>query len=169
MSKFSTDNNVHYTNALFKEYNQNEPELAIYTTASEDITVGDKTYISLRKQYLLLEDPTEYEIASRYFENWTHWKKVRESSKLKPEVDEWREELEVKLRSQGVKKVIDSLGDGKQGLSSAKWLADKGWEPVKSKGRPTKEMVAGELKKQSRIQTTLKEDALRVGLQASVN
>lgn len=152
MTEFSTDNNINYTNALFLEKNTTDPELAIYTLASDDITIGDKTYISLRKQYLLLEDPTEYEIASKYFESWTHWKKVRESSKLKKDIDEWREELEVKLRSKGVKGVYDKSLDGD--YQASKWLAEKGWLPKTSskRGAPSSEEKISEVRKQAKVQ-----------------
>lgn len=151
MNKFSTDNNVHYTNALFKEYNVTEPELAIYTTASDDITENGKTYISIRKQYLLLEDPTEYEIASKYFDSWTHWKKVKESSKLKSDVEEWREELEVKLRSKGVKGVYHKALDGD--YQANKWLAERGFTGKKTarRGAPSKAEITGEARKAAKV------------------
>lgn len=151
MSKFSTENNVHYTNALFLEKNQTDLELAIYTLASDDITIDGKTYISLRKQYLLLEDPTEYAIASKYFDSWTHWKKVRESSKLKEDIDEWREELEVKLRSKGVKGVYDKALDGD--YQASKWLAERGFAEKKTtrRGRPSDAEVIGEARKEAKV------------------
>lgn len=149
--KFSTENNILYTNALFKELNINEPEIAIYTLAADDIVDGDKTYISIRKQYLLLEDPTEYEIASRYFDSWTHWKKVRESSKIKPHIEEWREELEVKLRSKGVKGVYEKALDGD--YQASKWLAERGFSDKKParRGKPTKAEVIGEARKEAKV------------------
>lgn len=151
MNKFSTENNIFYTNALFKEYNVNEPEVALYTVASEDIVADGKTYISIRKQYLLLEDPTEYEIASKYFDSWTHWKKVRESSKIKPHIDEWREELEVKLRSKGVKGVYHKALDGD--YQANKWLAEKGFTGKKTRraGAPSKAEVTGEARKAAKV------------------
>lgn len=152
MSKFSTENNILYTNALFKELNINEPEVAIYTLAADDIVVGDKTYISIRKQYLLLEDPTEYEIASKYFDSWTHWKKVRESSKIKVHIDEWREELEVKLRSKGVQGVYNKALEGD--YQASKWLAERGFsdKKVRRAGAPSKEAVLEETRKAAKVQ-----------------
>ena len=153
MSKFSTGNNIHYTNALFKEENNTDPSLALYTTATDDLVVGDRTYISIRKAYLSLEDPTEYEIASRYFDSWTHWKKVRESSKMKPHVDEWREELEVKLRSKGVKGVHDKALDGD--YQASKWLAEKGWvvKTAAKRGAPSTEEKIGAVRKDAKVKS----------------
>lgn len=152
MNNFSTVNNIHYTNALFLEKNSTDPELAIYTLASDDITIDGKTYISLRKQYLLLEDPTEYAIASKYFDNWTHWKKVKESSKLKDDIDEWREELEVKLRSKGVKGVYNKALEGD--YQASKWLAERGFsdKKVRRAGAPSKEAVLEETRKAAKVQ-----------------
>ena len=150
MSKFSNDQNIKYTNALFKELNVDEPDLILYTLAADDITVGDKTYISLRKQYLLLEDPTEYEIASKYFESWTHWKKVRESARIKPHVDEWRDELEVKLRSKGLKGIVDKMLDGD--YQASKYLADKCWtKGTARRGAPKKAEIIAEARKAAKV------------------
>lgn len=150
MNKFrARGTNILYTNALFKE--EDGIGAALYTLAADDITEGDKTYISLRKQYLLLEDPTEYEIATRYFESWTHWKKVRESSKIKPHIDEWREELEVKLRSKGVKGIYTKMEDGD--YQASKWLAEKGWvtKTPRKAGAPSKEEKIGEARKAAKV------------------
>ena len=150
MSKFSNDQNIKYTNALFKELNVDEPDLILYTLAADDITVGDKTYISLRKQYLLLEDPTEYDIASKYFESWTHWKKVRESARIKPYVDEWRDELEVKLRSKGLKGIVDKMLDGD--YQASKYLADKQWtKGIAKRGAPKKAEIIAEARKAAKV------------------
>lgn len=150
MSQFHNDMNILYTNVLFKEWNTYEPDLALYTTASDDITEGSKTYISLRKQYLLMNDPTEYEFAKKYFDSWTHWKKVRESSKIKPHVDEWREELEVKTRSKGLKGVMDKADDGD--YQASKYLADRGWSKSPRKaGAPKKAEVIAEARKAAKV------------------
>jgi hypothetical protein len=150
MRRLTTDNNIAYTNALFKELDFQGLGLAIFTTGSEDLIEDGKTYKSLRKIYLELEDPTEYEV-SKHFDSWAHWKKVRESSKIKPLVNEWREELEVKLRSKGVKGVYSKALDGD--YQASKWLAEKGWVPVgaKKRGAPSKEEVVAEARKEARV------------------
>ncbi len=154
MGKFSNDQNIMYTNQLFKEMNTLEPDLALYTLAADDITEESKTYVSLRKQYLLLEDPTEYEIASRYFESWTHWKKVRESAKIKPHVDEWREELETKLKSRGVKGIMAKSDDGD--YQSHKYLAEKGWiKGTRKPGAPTKAEIVSEVRKAAKTKNVV--------------
>lgn len=150
MNKFTSDNNIYFTNILFKEYSD-QPELALYTTASDDIVEDGKTYISLRKKYLELEDPTEYEISSRYFDNWEHWKKVREASKIKPHVEAWREELEVKLRSKGIKVIYDKMYDGD--YQASKWLAEKGWvaRGEKKRGAPSAAERVSEARKEAKV------------------
>ncbi len=106
MSKFSTENNILYTNALFKELDYQDAGVYIYTIGHEDIEEDGRVLPSIRKAYLELEDLTEYEVATKYFQSWAHWKKVRESSKVKPYIDEWREELEVRMKSRGLKGIM---------------------------------------------------------------
>lgn len=151
MDKFKNNQGKYYTNALFKELDGFDAGVSLYTLASEDITVGDKTYIALRKEYLRIEDPTEYHFAVKYFDSWKHWKEVRESPKIKPHVDEWREELEVMLRSKGVKGVYDKALDGD--YQASKWLADRGWsdKPTKKRGAPTRADVVAEARKEAKV------------------
>jgi hypothetical protein len=151
MSKFTTENNIFYTNALFKEWNVSEPEIAIYTLSYDDVVEDGKTFISLRKRYLEIEDPTEYKFAKEYFASWAHWKKVRESARIKSHVDEWREELEVMLRSKGVKGVYEKSLDGD--YQASKWLAEKGWEvkTARKRGAPSQAEKTGEVRKAAKV------------------
>jgi len=121
------------TQSLFLEIGYGEN--AIYTLKESDYTYNGKVYYSLKKLYLAMEDPTEYEFASKYFLGWKHWVRICENRILKNHIDEWREELEVKLRSRGVKALILSAEQGNH--QSAKWLADRGWD-TRGAGRPTK-------------------------------
>lgn len=43
---------------------------------------------------------------------------------IRSEVDKWREELEVALRSEGVLSIVTA---SEENFQAAKWLADKGW------------------------------------------
>jgi hypothetical protein len=64
----------------------------------------------------------------------------------------WREELEVKLRSQGVRGVmLEAYSEGKGSLQAAKWLADKGWTEKRTAGRPSNEELAGERKQRANL------------------
>lgn len=132
-----------YTQSLFLELGYGEE--AIYTLKEVDYLYNDKLYPSLKKIYLEVADPTEYSFATTYFTGWRHWQRVCENKIIRKHIDEWREELEVKLRSLAVQKIM--LEADKGSYQSAKWLADRGWD-TRAAGRPTK----GEKEKNSRIQ-----------------
>jgi hypothetical protein len=76
--------------------------------------------------------------------DWEHWLEVRNHVLIKPHVDKWQAELEVKLRSEAIQQ-MKSHAKQPGGTAAAKWLADKGYaeEGVKKAvGRPKKEEVA---------------------------
>ena len=125
MSKFHNDQNILYTNALFKELDVQNLGVYLFTLGHVDLEEDGKVIPSIRKAYLELEDPTEYEVATMFFESWAHWKKVRDSSRLQVHIDEWREELEVRMRSKGLKGIMDKMYTGD--YQASKYLADKGW------------------------------------------
>ena len=161
-SKFITDNGIFLTNALFKEIDLNNLGLAVFTLAPDDIEENGRKYISLRRIYLEENDPTEYKIANKYFCSWAHWKKVRESSRIKAIVDELREELEVRMRSRGVAGVLDKAMDGD--YQASKWFAERGWIPtgLKKRGAPSKEEVQRELKIASKVSSVIDLDYERL-------
>jgi hypothetical protein len=73
--------------------------------------------------------------------NWKHWQRLCENKLIRRSINEWRDELEIKLRSRAVKEMIKSSANGK--IVASKWLADKGWAQ-RGAGRPTKAEVEGE-------------------------
>jgi len=130
------------TQSLFLEFNYNV-EYSVFTFDDDDKTYKGKVYPSLKKLYLECADPTEYTFAKKYLLGWSHWKRLNENKALRKHFDEWREELEISLRSEGVQAIIEGATDNFQ---AAKWLADKGWEK-RTPGRPSKD----ELEREERI------------------
>jgi hypothetical protein len=93
--------------------------------------------------FLDCRDPSEYQPAQLLLGDWEHWLEVRNHVLIKPHVDKWQAELEVKLRSEAIQQ-IKSHAKQPGGTAAAKWLADKGYaeEGVKKPlGRPKKEEV----------------------------
>lgn len=132
----------------------------IYTLKDEDYL----EYKSARKIYLEQRDPTEYRAAMAIVGSWAHWKHMLENCKWFVEkLDEWRDELEVLLRSEGVEGIVaDSQSSSRSAVTSSKWLADKGWEKNDQRGRPSKAKVAKEAKILNRIDEALDEDIQRM-------
>lgn len=124
---------------------------AVYSLKDDDCEYNGRIYPSIKKLYLEMEDPTEYDFATKYLLGIKHWYRIYDNKLLQPHIDEWRFELELKLRSQGVKQLIMSAKKGSQ--SASKWLADKGWSD-RSAGRPSKE----ELEKEKKIRLNIEEE-----------
>jgi hypothetical protein len=127
---FKNSNGQWLTKSLFKEFN---PE-------------SDLTIQRLKELYLDANDLTEYSFATRCLGGWQHWKVLCEAYFFKPEVEKWREELELKIRAEALAKIIvTSKGDNKDAFIATRYLADRGWRESATKGRPSK----AEVKKQA--------------------
>lgn len=145
------------TQSLFLEIGYSE--FALYTLKDQDHEYKGKIYPSIKRLYLEMNDPTEYEFANTYLLGWNHWRRLCANKAIKEYIDEWREELELKLRCEGVKKMISSAADGS--YQSAKWLVDRGWD-VKGAGRPSKQEVEREKKFQARVSEDFQADVVRL-------
>ena len=146
------------TQSLFLEIGYNL-EYAIYTFKHRDHEFKGKKYFSIRNLYLECNDVTEYEFANKYFMGWQHWKRISENRIVKKHVREWREELEIRLRCQGIRSVMKSAEQG--GFQAAKWLTDRGWD-VRAAGRPSKEELEREKQIQTRISDEFSADIIRL-------
>jgi len=147
------------TQGLFLEVGYNT-EFAVYTQKDEDFEYEGKVYPSLKKIYLAHEDPTEYDFACTYLLGWNQWQRICRNKVFSKMIDEWREELELKLRSQAVMAIRD-LSEGEKGFQAAKWLADRGWDK-RPAGRPSKADVDRETAMQSKIDQEYSADIVRL-------
>ena len=145
------------TQSLFLEFGYNT-QYAIFTLNDEDKIYQDKTYPSLKKMYLDIADPTEYQFAKQCLINWRHWVRLCENKLFKPYLEEWRTELEVQLRSEGILAVFDQAENNFQ---AARWLADKGWDK-KAVGRPSKADKEREKSIRDRVGETLDAEVIRM-------
>lgn len=147
------------TQSLFLElgYNYNE---ALFTLKDRDYETKGKVYKSLKQLYLASEDVIEYEFANTHLLGWDHWQRMVNNKQLTKHVEAWREELELKLRSQAVKDIIAASGEEK-GFQALKWLADKGWGK-RGVGRPTKDESAKNKRMQERLEDEFGADVVRM-------
>ena len=151
------------TESLFYETASNQ-SMAVYTLKPYHLKTKDgRELMSLKQLYIDSADPTEYTFTTTHLGGWAHWQRLLNSVKLRPYFDEWREELEIMLRSQAVRSMMHTaVSEGAKGTTAAKWLADKGW--LEKRGRPTVAEKRKELKKQMMIKDEVAEDAERLGL-----
>jgi hypothetical protein len=154
-AKMIGDNGGYLTQSLFLElgYDPN----AIYTLGEEDKTYKGKLLPSIKKLYLQAEDLGEYDFATTYFCSWKHWQRLLGNKVILKHIEEWREELEIKIRSAAIKE-ISEMPDSFQ---AAKWLADRGWDK-RAAGRPSKDEQAKEKRIAQSISDEFKGDIIRL-------
>lgn len=139
----------------------------LFTLKDYDLVKGEVTYPSLKTIYMTYDHVPgfEYEFALDVFGSWDHWNKLASETipAIRNTIKEWREELEIKLKAQAIKSLIQtSRIDDVKGFNAAKYLADKGYAPTR--GRPSKEEVEREKKVQAGVSKELEADMERLGL-----
>jgi hypothetical protein len=159
-SRFKDSRGRTITQSLFIETNY-DPEVAIYSLREYDYEWNGKVFPSLRLLYIKEEDPTEYIFANKYLYNWPHWQRILENKMLRIHIDEWRSELEYKLKSKATMEMIKAAENGN--YQAAKWLVDKGWA-TRPAGRPSKAEIQSEKEFQARILDEYSADADRLKL-----
>lgn len=147
------------TQSLFLELQYSE--YAVYTLKEDDYEYKGKVYPSLKKLYLKEEDPTEYAFATKYLLGWQHWKRLCENKAIAKHIDEWREELELKLRCQAIRDMQSLCASESGNYSAAKFLADRGWEK-RGAGRPSKADKERHLRVEERLDQEFGADVARM-------
>lgn len=147
------------TQSLFLELQYSD--YAVYTLKEDDYEYKGKVYPSLKKLYLKEEDPTEYAFATKYLLGWQHWKRLCENKAIAKHIDEWREELELKLRCQAIRDMQNLCASESGNYSAAKFLADRGWEK-RGAGRPSKADKERHLRVEERLDQEFGADVARM-------
>lgn len=161
-------NGIIRTNSLFYELSYTDTTAVIFTLKDEDIEVNGKTYVSLSSLYrsMVPHDPTEYEFSQEIFGYWDVWESIKNSTLLKPHVDRWRKEVEVKVKSAAIRAIAKEMTtEGKNSFQAAKLLLDRGWldQETTSKAKAKlKQKEEEELNKAAMAQVS--DDAERLGL-----
>lgn len=148
-TKLKDVNGRYLIQGLFLE-ERYDPEQAIFTYDGEDKLYKGKQFISMKNRYLEWSDPTEYQFAIYWLYDWPHWKRLCANKVVSRHIDKWRDELYIKLRSEGINTMVNLAVD-KDSYQAAKYLADCGWD-VNKRGRPTKEEVEGAIAKRAEEQ-----------------
>ena len=153
------------TQGLFIEVKY-DPKYAVYTLEENDKTYKGIVYPSLKRLYLESEDPTEYLFAKAHLLGWAHWERLKGNSLLRRHFDQWKEELEVSIRSTAIQDIISASAEDK-GFQAAKWLADRGWDK-RTPGRPTKEEAERHLAIEGKINDEFSNDFKRLNVDGPV-
>lgn len=154
--RFKDSTGKYLTQSLFLENGYNT-EYAIYTLTDTDKEYNGKVYPSLRRLYLECMDPTEYEFANKYLWGWEHWQRITANNLMTEQIEQWREELEVRLRSIAIRSIVKSSVDS---YNAAKWIADGSWK--QKRGRPSRAELAKEKRIRERTAAAVDDDASRI-------
>lgn len=157
-SNLRATNGIPLTQSLFLEIGYSD--YAVFTLKDEDYEYNGKVHPSLKRLYLEMEDAGEYEFATTYLLGWKHWQRLCENKQVAKHIEEWRYELELKLRSEAIK-LIRAKAVSEKGINAAKWLAERGWDK-RGAGRPTKAEVDHERKFQADVVNLFDEDLKRI-------
>lgn len=153
--KFKDSRGRYIVQGLFLE-DSYDADMAVFTFDGEDKLYKGKTYLSLKRLFLEHGDPKEYSFARKYLYDWNHWQRLCKNKVVGRHIEEWRKELELSLVSEGVSALID-LALNEKSYQAAKYLADRGWEKDKV-GRPSKEAIEGQIKKQAQEDSEFADD-----------
>ena len=88
----------------------------------------EQYYWSMKRLYLEIADPNEYEFALKVLGSWDHWRSLLKNPTIMAYIEKWREELATKLAAVGVKSLLQKATDGD--VQAAKFLATKQWNNV---------------------------------------
>jgi hypothetical protein len=146
------------TQGLFLE-TKYDTTYAVYTLKDEDFIYQGKTYLSLKRLYLEFEDPVEYAFANQYLLNWDQWQRICNNKLYSKMINGWREELELKIRSQSLKGICDLAAEAGN-FQAYKFLMNKEWDK-RAAGRPSTKAKAREDELLDQIANDYSEDIKR--------
>jgi hypothetical protein len=152
------------TQSLFLEqaYGSTAKETPVYTMKGED----SDGLPSFKRLYLEIADPTDYRQATLLLGGWDHWQVLLGSKWFSDYIADLRAELDIKLRSEGVLKMLSSLyaADVSRAQVAAKYFADQAYKAKRKPGRPSKEDVARQAREIAESDRRIRDDAARLGL-----
>lgn len=173
-NKFKSEIGSHILKPIFFEHDNSDHLYSVFTLKDQDHTwtFADgrtQTYPSLRKLYVEMEDPTEYEFAVKHLDGWIHWKKLSQASFFQEHLKEWREELEVRMRAKALNRMkTRATSDSKDSFAADKILLAGGWKTPEEKsnvGRPTKQKIVDEANKLFSEHSEFDKDFERLNIQ----
>lgn len=139
---------IYKTRSLFYEMVLADKDGCVYTLKPED----HEGFPSLKRLYMEAMDPTEYTFANEYMAGWEHWIKLLECDWFTPFITQWRTELELKIKANAFKSIIDEAKDtgSRNRFLATKYLLESYKKATQTedekpgKGRPSKEQINSE-------------------------
>ena len=109
---------------------------------------SDEEIANLYPKFMSTLDPTEYKFAIKHVGSWELWQTMLKIPRIKIQVDKWRRELDVKIRSEALARILEaSQGETRDALGANRYLLEANFLGKEKVGRPSKEAIATEAKK----------------------
>lgn len=157
------DNGKLLTSSLFYEQWCIQPDevrqkhLPVFSFAYRD------GYIHARTSFLEFKDPTGVKWALKYLEGVHHLDRLRGTEWFSSHYDQWVGEVEQLLQSEALSLISAiSKGNSPAAFQAAKFIAGKAWKGSKGRGRPSKQEVALQVKKEAERLSQEESDYQRV-------
>ena len=154
---FRDTRNRFRTESLFRERNHDKKYSSYFTLSDKDI----EGHISMRRVYLEISDPTEYQTAQALLGDFKHWQALCTRRWFREHLDQWRIELDTKLESEQIVKLRETAADPKSSsrVTAAKTLLGKPWRKKDTlRGRPSEEERQGYMKQAAKQTSELEND-----------
>jgi len=165
-NKYRNSTNSRLLNALFYE-TARDKKAVLYTLKDGD----HKSYPSLYRLYMEMDDLTEYDFATTYFDGWEHWQMLCKCPWFIPYIARWREEMELRTKAKALKAIKqEAESDSKNAYSANKVLLEGGWKKDVEKkvgsgrGRPSKDEINKQTVIEAEKRFRISEDAKRLNL-----
>jgi hypothetical protein len=160
-SLFRSSTNSRYLKGLFYETTLANKFSVVYTLKDQD----HLSFPSLYRLYLEANDPTEYRFALEHLDGWEHWEMLCSCTWFKPYVERWRRELELRLKSESLARIMrEAKTNSKESFTANRYLLEKGWEAKDKnpRGRPSKEQIQQQAQVIALTDRRLEEDFERI-------
>ena len=161
-------NNNFLTVALFWEKRSAEGEKKyppLFTIKDKEHVVKGQEYVSLKRIYMSYDHVPgmEYEFAMDVFGDWLQWKEIADKSAIKDVVQEWRDEVDMRIKAAAMKTLLQQSRDVEKGLAASRAIL-AGEHKGNKRGRPSKVEVEREKKIAAGMRENLDADMERLGL-----
>lgn len=157
-------NRVRYVEELFFERNKGIIEPYYVYTRYDDLVLESpdgiedgKTYPSIYRLYMEMEDPSEYMFAMKYFDGYDHWTKIAKSHWMKDHIKVWRSELQLKIKGKAFQTLKEQAEKGS--LDASKFIVNSDFSngvpsnikiPANKRGRPSSTVITEEMEQSSK-------------------
>lgn len=160
---FKNASGAFYLQALFYETTGADKSTVLFTLKDRD----HEGFPSLHRLYLDCNDPTEHRFAVTHLDGWAHWERLCECPWFSPYLDQMRKELDLRIKSQALSRIISIAQSGaKEALTANRFLIETDLRSASQerRGRPKKNNKAVEARKLSELKDLITEDAKRLEL-----